>query len=111
GCSGARRGASRCQAMSDLAPAAAGNGRPLAVLCGGGSLPYSVADAAIKQGRRVTLFALRGWADPRHWGRIAQFGRFRRLARAAGCRDVVMIGSLVRPSLSQLWPDFATLLL
>ena len=30
-------------------------------------------------------------------------------ARAAGCRDVVLIGSLVRPSIWQMRPDFTTL--
>ena len=36
---------------------------------------------------------------------IGQIGKFMRLARAAGCRDVVFIGSLVRPSLWQVHPD------
>jgi hypothetical protein len=86
---------------------------PLAIICGGGSLPFSVADAAIARGRRPMLFPLRGWADagrvgayPHHWVRPGQFGRFRRLARAAQCRDVVMIGSVVRPTLLQAWPDY-----
>ena len=36
---------------------------PLAIICGGGSLPFAVAEAAIRRGRRVVLFALRGFAD------------------------------------------------
>lgn len=88
-----------------------GNG-PLAIICGGGSLPFAVADAAIRNGRRVVLFPLRGAADenrvagyPHHWVRLGQAGRFRRTARAEGCHDVVFIGSLVRPRLTQIWPD------
>ena len=89
---------------------------PLAVICGGGSLPYAVAAAAVGRGRRVVLFALRGWADrervtqfPHHWIALGQGGRFLRLARSEGCRDVVCIGSLVRPAITQIRFDFTTL--
>jgi len=89
---------------------------PLAILCGGGSLPFAVADAAIRQGRAVVLFALRGWADPErvaayphHWGTLGKFGWFCRVARAEGCRDVVFIGTLVRPSIWNLGFDLGTL--
>ena len=81
----------------------------LAIICGGGTLPFALADAAVRRGRRVVLFALRGWADPQrvaayphHWTWIGQFGRFLRLAAAEGCRDVAFIGSVTRPS---LWHD------
>jgi UDP-2,3-diacylglucosamine hydrolase len=89
---------------------------PLAMVCCGGSIPFAVADQVQRQGRRVVLFACRGWADPRevvrfqhHWIAVAQLGRFRRLARQAGCHDVVFIGTLIRPSLSQLRLDWGTL--
>jgi DUF1009 family protein len=36
---------------------------PLAIICGGGSLPFAVADAVGKRGRRVVLFAIVGCAD------------------------------------------------
>jgi UDP-2,3-diacylglucosamine hydrolase len=89
---------------------------PLAMVCCGGSIPFAVADQVQRRGRRVVLFACRGWADPKevarfphHWLAVAQLGRFQRLARAAGCRDVVFIGTLVRPSLSQLRLDWGTI--
>src|SRR5437868_13530229 len=85
----------------------------LAIICGGGTLPFALADAAARRGRRVVLFALREWADPdrvaaypHHWSWIGQFGRFTRIAAAEGCRDVVFIGSVVRPSLWRIRPDF-----
>jgi hypothetical protein len=91
--------------------ASAGEGT-VAVICGGGSLPFAVADAATRRGRPVVLFALRGWADPQrvaayrhHWIGLGQVGRFRRLAREEGCRDVVAIGSVIRPAFWQLRPD------
>ena len=46
---------------------------------------------------------------PHHWMHIGQLGDFTRHARAAGCRDVVFIGSLVRPTLWNLRPDFKAL--
>lgn len=98
------------------APAATEQG-PLALICGGGSLPLAVADSVSARGRPVLLFPLHGAADPagmerhpHHWLYIGQAGKFRRLAFAAGCRDVVFIGSIVRPSLWQIRPDFRTLM-
>jgi UDP-2,3-diacylglucosamine hydrolase len=94
-------------------PSAANEGGPLAVVCGGGSLPLTVADKVARSGRPVLLFPLRGAAEglaverfPHHWVHLGQFGKFLRIARAAGCREVVFIGSLVRPSLWQVRPDF-----
>jgi DUF1009 family protein len=40
---------------------------------------------------------------------VGQFGAFCRLARREGCRDVVFIGSMVRPAIRQIRPDFKTL--
>jgi DUF1009 family protein len=91
-------------------------GSPLAIICGAGSLPFALADAAVCRGRRVVLFALRGWADPKrvndyphHWTWMGQFGRFMRLAEAEGCRDVALIGSVSRPALWQIRPDLRVL--
>ncbi len=102
--------------MTDTDPGAASNAGPLAVICGGGSLPYVVARAAQQQGRRVVLFPLRGSADSQavapfdhHWIVAGKFGQFRKLARSEGCCDVVMIGSVLRPALRDLRFDFAML--
>jgi DUF1009 family protein len=85
---------------------------PLALICGGGSLPLAVAESASARGRQVVLFLLRGAVEgsalerfPHHWIYIGQLGKFFRLARAEGCREVVFIGSLVRPSIWQVHPD------
>jgi len=101
--------------VSGRAPAA--QETPLALICGGGSLPLAVADSVTARGRRVLLFPLRGAADAAdytareaHWLYLGQFGKFARIARAAGCHEMVFIGSLVRPSLRQIRPDIHTLL-
>jgi DUF1009 family protein len=97
------------------AEAAAGEG-PLAMICGGGTLPLAVADSVAARGRKVLLFPLRGAADPaafagreHTWVHLGQFGTVARIARAQGCRDIVCLGSVVRPSFWQLRPDFFTL--
>jgi len=102
--------------MSAPAPGGRADTGPVGIICGGGNFPFVVADAAGRAGRRVVLFGIRGWADaqaiaryPHHWAGLGQFGRFRRLARAENCRDVVIIGALTRPSLAQLHPDLVTL--
>jgi DUF1009 family protein len=102
--------------MSDSASSAAQNEGPLAIICGGGSLPFAVADAVRERGRRVVLIPLRGWADPdrvagypHHWCALGQFGRFCRIARSEGCRDVVLIGTLIRPPVWQIRFDLGTL--
>ncbi|HML11928.1 MAG TPA: DUF1009 domain-containing protein, partial [Xanthobacteraceae bacterium] len=64
-------------------------GEPVAIVCGGGSLPGAVAEAVARRHRRPVIFAVRGWADPKvveryahYWIAIGQAGRFFRLARA-----------------------------
>ena len=88
---------------------------PLGIICGGGAVPFAVAEAVMHRGRRVVLFALRGWGDldavggyPHHWIALGQFDRFCRLARAEGCRDIVLVGTLVRPALRELRLDWGT---
>jgi DUF1009 family protein len=88
----------------------------LAIICGGGSFPFVVAEAAVQHGRRIVLFALTGFADPaavarypHHWIALGQAGRFFRLAHAEACRDVVFIGAVTRPSLRRVRLDLMTL--
>jgi DUF1009 family protein len=89
---------------------------PLALICGGGSLPLVVADSVTARGRKVLLFPLRGFAEPNsfagrehHWVHLGQFGTVARIARENGCRDIVCLGSVVRPSFWRLRPDLFTL--
>jgi hypothetical protein len=98
------------------APAAASQNTPLAMLCGGGSLPLAIADSVVSRGRPVVMFPLRGAAEAggierhrHHWVYVGQIGKFLRLARAEGCRDVVFIGALVRPRIWQTRPDLVGL--
>jgi hypothetical protein len=89
---------------------------PLALICGAGSLPAQVADATRARGRAVFLFPLRGFADPalvdrypHRWTRVGEFSRVMAEAKAQGCAEIVMIGSLVRPKISDLSFDAGSL--
>jgi hypothetical protein len=95
--------------------AAAGHD-PVAIICGGGSFPEAVAEVAARRGRRPVMFGIRGWADaavierhPHHWIALGQVGRFFQLAKAEHCRDVLFIGTVLRPPLSQIRLDWLTL--
>jgi UDP-2,3-diacylglucosamine hydrolase len=89
---------------------------PLAIICGGGSFPAAIAAAVTRTGRRAVMFGLKGWAEagvieryPHHWIAIGQIGRFMRLAQAEKCREVLFIGTVLRPPLAQLRLDWQTI--
>jgi DUF1009 family protein len=89
---------------------------PVGLIAAGGVMPFAVADAMIARGRVPVLFALKGVCDPKrverfrhHWIALGQLGRLAKLLRAEGCRDLLFIGNLVRPSLSEIRVDLATL--
>ncbi len=88
----------------------------VAIVCGGGSFPQAVAEAVMRSGRRPVMFGIRGWADPRvvqqythQWIALGQAGRFFRLAQAERCHDVLFIGTLLRPPLTQIRLDWQTI--
>jgi DUF1009 family protein len=70
----------------------------------------------IARGINPVVFALRGACDPvrverfrHHWISVGQVGRAVKLFRAENCRDLVFIGTLVRPALSEIRLDWGTL--
>ncbi|MCF2523783.1 UDP-2,3-diacylglucosamine diphosphatase LpxI [Bradyrhizobium sp. G127] len=86
------------------------------IIAGSGVLPFSVAESLRGRGIAPVLFAIRGFCDPvqvakfsHHWVALGQVGRLTRLLRAEGCRDIVFIGGLVRPALSEIRLDWGTL--
>jgi DUF1009 family protein len=89
---------------------------PIGVIAAGGVMPFAVADSLIGRGMTPVLFALKGACDPvavarfrHHWISVGQFGRAMKLFRAENCRDLVFIGTLVRPALSEIRLDWGTL--
>lgn len=73
---------------------------PIGLIAGEGELPLLVARNVKQHSRKLAVVALRGCADPdlarladsMHWRGIVQLGRWIRVLRAAGCREVVMVG-------------------
>jgi UDP-2,3-diacylglucosamine hydrolase len=90
---------------------------PIGIICGGGSIPFAVARAVKARGREVMMFPVRGFADPavekfpHRWMHLGAIGKLIAAMREAGCRDVVMIGSLVRPRPWDVRFDFTTAML
>ena len=79
-------------------------------------MPFAVADSLIARGLDPVVFALKGACDPvrvarfrHHWISVGQFGRAMKLFRAENCHDLVFIGTLVRPALSEIRLDWGTL--
>jgi hypothetical protein len=86
------------------------------IVAGSGVLPFSVAEVLQARGIAPFLFAVRGFCDPvrvarfpHHWIALGQVGRLTRLLRSEGCGDVVFIGGMVRPALSDVRLDWGTL--
>jgi DUF1009 family protein len=91
-------------------------GASVAIIAGAGSLPFAVANSLATRGMTPAIFAIRGFCDAdrlsafrHHWIALGQAGRLMRLLRAEKCRDVIFIGGLVRPALSEIRLDWGTL--
>jgi DUF1009 family protein len=89
---------------------------PVGLIAGGGAMPFAVANSLTARGIDSVVFAIRGACDPKaaerfrhHWISVGQLGRAEKLFRAENCRDLVFIGSLVRPALSEIRLDWKTL--
>lgn len=85
------------------------------IVAGSGVLPFSVAELLQARGIAPFLFAIRGFCDPvrvaqfpHHWVALGQVGRLTRLMRSEGCGEIVFIGGLVRPALSEIRLDWGT---
>jgi DUF1009 family protein len=82
---------------------------PIGIIAGGGALPFAVAEELIAGGRKPYILAIRGACAEgplsrfdHQWIALGEFGRVKKLLKLHGCRDIVFIGSLVRPALSEL---------
>jgi DUF1009 family protein len=89
---------------------------PIGLIAAGGVMPFAVADSLTARGINPVLFALKGACDPvqverfrHHWISVGQIGRAVKLFRSENCRDLVFIGTLVRPALSEIRLDWGTL--
>lgn len=84
----------------------------LGILAGGGDLPARLVQACREAGREVFVIALEGQADeskligvPHARVRLGAAGTTVKLLREAGVEELVMAGTVRRPSITQLRPD------
>jgi len=85
----------------------------LGILAGGGFAPLRVIEACIAQGRQFFVICLEGQADkniaheaPHIWLSLGAYGKLRDVIKAENIGEIIMIGRVRRPSLSEIKPDF-----
>ena len=85
---------------------------PIGIIAGGGCIPGQVAAAVVARKQQVFIVGLAGDADPEvlapyphAFARISAVGRILSLFRQHGCAELVLIGTVRRPSLLHLRPD------
>ncbi len=87
----------------------------LGIISGGGGLPLDVARAAAVDNRPIHLIGIEGEADqqigefPHSWVKWGEIGRLFSILREENCVDVVIIGHVKRPDLSQVRMDLGAL--
>ena len=92
------------------------NKRKLGIIAGGGSIPQSLINYVKSNQIPYFVLAIEGNADRaifdesinHKWIRIGQAGTGFKLLKDEGVQDVVMIGTIHRPTLSELVPDLRT---
>jgi len=89
---------------------------PVGLIAGGGVMPFAVAESLTARGIDPIVFALKGACDPKaaerfrhHWISVGQLSRAEKLFRAENCTNLMFIGTLVRPALSEIRLDWGTL--
>ncbi len=84
----------------------------LGIIAGGGALPREIIAECRRTGRPFYVVALKGQADeetvkdtPHSWIRLGAAGKTIETFRQQSTQELVMAGSVTRPSLAQLRPD------
>lgn len=87
----------------------------LGVIAGGGSIPARLLAVCARRGLTPVVIALEGQTDPalvnghEHlWITLGKAGRAIEFLKEKGVRDLVLIGSVRRPGLADLAPDWRT---
>ena len=90
--------------------------RKLGIICGGGDLPYKVIEICKKYNRPYFALAIKDNANkdfftkdvPHIWIRIGQAGTGFKTFKDEGVKEIVLIGTIKRPSFADLIPDLRT---
>lgn len=88
----------------------------LGIIAGGGDLPGRLLTACERKGIRPFVIGFEGHTDPatvdgrEHiWIRLGASGQAIGALKSHGIRDIVLIGSVRRPSVSEILPDLKTI--
>ena len=84
----------------------------LGIIAGGGVIPAKLVKACADQNIYPVVVGLRGHTQsvaPDYWGRIGSAGKIIRFYKRQNIHDIVLIGSVKRPGIFDLWPDWITL--
>lgn len=91
--------------------------RKLGIIAGGGSIPKMLIEECIRQNQDFAIMAIEGNAEkdllkgvnaPYKWIRIGQAGSGFKFFKDEQVEDVVMIGTIKRPSIFDIVPDLRT---
>ncbi len=91
--------------------------KKLGIIAGGGSLPKEVILACQRQKRPFFVLALKGFCEasqlpaniPVKWVRLGGAGVIEKTLRAQQVKEIVLIGSVRRPSVWEICPDWTAL--
>ncbi len=88
---------------------------PLGIVAGGGSLPRRLVEVCQESGRGAFVVAIEGHTDPATvegvdhlWIRMGQSEKAVQALHDAGATELVMVGAVKRPSMTELRPDRKT---
>lgn len=88
---------------------------PLGIVAGGGSLPRRLVEVCQATGRGAFVIAIEKHTDPATvagashlWIRMGQSEKAVRALKEAGVKDLVLVGAVKRPSMTELRPDRKT---
>lgn len=102
------------EAIKPMTQGSAGISR-LGIIAGGGIIPRKLAECCEKNGIEVFICAFEGQTEPatvegrQHlWGHIGGAGKIIKTFKSHDIKDLVLIGRINRPSLSELKPDLKT---
>ena len=92
------------------------NSKKLGIIAGGGTLPQTLIDYCRQNNREFFAIAIENNADeaiftpniPHKWIRIGQAGTGFKIMHEQNVQEIVMIGTIHRPSLADLVPDLRT---
>ena len=86
--------------------------KKLGIIAGGGEIPLQLKRFCDEQNIDHQIVGFKKFTDtvtPDYWGRLGASGKTVRWLKEQGVTDLIMIGSLKRPGIFDLWPDITTL--